>query len=76
LGALRDTLARAGHPLPDKFENLDTLTPFGAAYRYEDYDGIDPLNWVDTRSLLQSLRAWVEDRLRRNAPADPAAPVN
>jgi hypothetical protein len=23
---------------PDQFEDLDALTPFGAIYRYEDYD--------------------------------------
>ncbi|HWE50829.1 MAG TPA: HEPN domain-containing protein [Bryobacteraceae bacterium] len=30
LGALMDTLARSGAPLPGEFENLDMLTPFGA----------------------------------------------
>jgi hypothetical protein len=33
-------LAQAGHALPDQFENLDALTPFGAIYRYEDYDAV------------------------------------
>ena len=64
LGALMDTLARSGAPLPGEFENLDTLTPFGAVYRYEDYDGTDSLNRAETRALLKSLRSWVEDRLQ------------
>ena len=64
LGALMDSLARSGAPLPGEFENLDVLTPFGAVYRYDDYDGTEPLNRADTRALLKSLRALVEDRLR------------
>ena len=59
-----DTLARSGAPLPGEFENLDVLTPFGAVYRYDDYDGTESLSRADTRALLKSLRAWVEDRLR------------
>jgi HEPN domain-containing protein len=42
-GALMDTLARSGAPLPGEFENLDVLTPFGAVYRYDDYDGTESL---------------------------------
>jgi HEPN domain-containing protein len=64
LGALMDTLARSGAPLPGEFENLDMLTPFGAVYRYDDYDGAAPLNRAETRALLKSLRSCVEDRLR------------
>ena len=59
-----DTLAHSGAPLPGEFENLDVLTPFAAVYRYDDYDGTESLNRADTRALLKSLRAWVEDRLR------------
>ena len=59
-----DTLARSGAPLPEEFENLDVLTPFGAVYRYDDYDGTEPLNRAETRTMLRLLRAWVEDRLR------------
>jgi HEPN domain-containing protein len=64
LGALMDTLARSGVPLPGEFEDLDVLTPFGAVYRYDDYDGTEPLNRAGTRALLKSLRALAEDRLR------------
>ncbi|MGD0774827.1 MAG: HEPN domain-containing protein [Candidatus Solibacter sp.] len=50
LGALMDSLARSGAPLPDEFENLDVLTPFGAVYRYDDYDGTESLNRAETRA--------------------------
>ena len=63
LGALMDALARSGAPLPGEFENLDVLTPFGAVYRYDDYDGGESLNRAETLTLLRALRAWVEDRL-------------
>ena len=63
LGALMDTLARSGAPLPAEFENLDVLTPFGTVYRYDDYDGTESLNRTETRGLLRSLRSWVENRL-------------
>jgi len=49
--------------LPGEFENLDVLTPFGAVYRYDDYDGTESLNRAKTRAMLRLLRAWVEDRL-------------
>ncbi len=55
-----DTLARSGAPLPGEFENLDVLTPFGAVYRYDDYDGTESLNRTETRAMLRSLRSWVE----------------
>lgn len=63
LGALMASLARAAVPVPDEFENLDMLTPFGAVYRYDDYDGAERLNRAETRALLMSLRAWVENGL-------------
>ena len=69
LGALMELLARSGEPLPGEFENLDVLTPFGAVYRYDDYDVEAPLDRRQARALLRSLRAWVEDRLRLRPPA-------
>lgn len=59
-----DTLASSGAPLPGEFEDLDMLTPFGAVYRYDDYDAAEPLNRAETLTMLRSLRAWIEDRLR------------
>ena len=57
-------MAQAGHELPDQFENLDVLTPFGAIYRYEDYDAVVSLNRDAARSSLRELRAFVEIKLR------------
>ena len=65
LGALMDSLARSGAPLPGEFENLDHLTPFGAVYRYDDYDATESLNRLEIRAILRSLRVWVEDQLCR-----------
>jgi HEPN domain-containing protein len=68
IGALMALLAQAGHSLPDQFENLDVLTPFGAIYRYEDYDGAVSLNRPAARESLRELRAWVGTRLRERIP--------
>ena len=65
IGALMDSLARSGAPLPGEFENLDQLTPFGAVYRYDDYDATESLNRLEIRATLRSLRVWVEDQLCR-----------
>jgi len=54
--------------LPDQFENLDVLTPFGAIYRYEDYDGVVALNRPAARESLRELRDWVGTRLRERTP--------
>jgi HEPN domain-containing protein len=64
IGALMALLAQAGHALPDQFENLDMLTPFGAIYRYEDYDEDVSLNRDAALALVRELRAWVETELR------------
>lgn len=66
LGALMDSLARSGAPLPDEFENLDVLTPFGAVYRYDDYDGTESLNRAETRALFE-----VTPCLGGRSPAQP-----
>jgi len=60
-------LAQSGHELPGQFENLDVLTPFGAIYRYEDYDAVISLDRHAARESLRELRAWVETRLPERA---------
>ena len=42
-----------------RFENLDTLTPFGAIYRYEDYDAVVSLDRHAARASVCELRVWV-----------------
>lgn len=63
IGALMSLLAQAGHALPEQFDNLDVLTPFGAIYRYEDYDAVVSLNRDASRALIRKLRALVEAKL-------------
>ena len=41
-----------------------SLTPFGAIYRYEDYDVVVGLDREATRASVRELRAWVETKLR------------
>ncbi len=63
IGALMALVTEAGFRLPEKLENLDTLTPFGAVYRYEDYDVPVSLDRVAARDAVRELRAWVESKL-------------
>ena len=68
IGALMALLAQAGCELPARFEGLDVLTPFGAIYRYQDYDAAVSLNRTAARDSLRELRAWVETRFRERTP--------
>ncbi len=45
------------------------MTPFGAVYRYEDYDSDVSLDRQQARQSLRSLRQWVEARLQERTPA-------
>ena len=63
IAALMEALAGAGMPLPESFEELETFTPFGALYRYEDLDSDFGLNRQRARTTLRSLRIWVEEQL-------------
>jgi len=58
----------AGHSLPTQFEDLDALTPFGAIYRYEDYEASVSLDRVAARRILLQLRVWVESKLQEHTP--------
>ena len=66
IGALMALLEHAGRTLPDQFENLDALTPFGAIYRYEDYDAVGSLDRDAARTSLRELRAWAEGKLQES----------
>ena len=68
IGALMSLVAEAGHPLPTQFEDLDALTPFGAIYRYEDYDAPISLDRAAARGILRQLRLWVEGKLEERTP--------
>jgi len=64
LGTLAELLSEAGYPLPKECAGVDVLTPFGAVYRYEDYDSDLPLDRERARAMLRLLRHWVESHLR------------
>ena len=72
IGVLMAHLAQAGHALPDQFENLDVLTPFGTMYRYEDYEAVVLLNRDTVRTSVRELRAWVETKLRERTDQEPS----
>jgi HEPN domain-containing protein len=63
LAVLMDLLTDAGETLPPSFESLDALTPFGALYRYEDYDSAVGFDRNHARDLLRALRSWCEQRI-------------
>jgi hypothetical protein len=57
--AVLDLLASHGIPLPERFEALQTLTPFGTVFRYDDLpleDTPDRRSWPP---LLHGLQAYV-----------------
>jgi HEPN domain-containing protein len=68
IGALMSLASEASHPLPAQFEDLDALTPFGAIYRYDDYDAPVSLDRAAARGSLRQLRLWVESKLQERTP--------
>jgi HEPN domain-containing protein len=59
IGLLLDLLASHGIALPDRFEAVQTLTPFGTVFRYDDLpleDTPDRRSWPP---LLHELQAYV-----------------
>jgi HEPN domain-containing protein len=69
LGALIALIESSGHAIPQEFADLDMLTPFGAVYRYEDFDAELALDRGRARQWLRSLRAYVEEKLRERIPS-------
>jgi len=69
IGALMSLASETGRPLPVQFEDLDALTPFGAIYRYDDYDAPVSLDRVAARESLRQLRLWVESKLPERTPS-------
>jgi len=70
LRELMDALTDAGHLLPPDLEDLDTLTPFGVFFRYEEWPAGAALDRGQARGMVRRLRAWVEAGV---APAAPGA---
>lgn len=70
IGLLVALAAKHGYPLPDELDELDALSPFGAVYRYEDYDSELSLDRRRTREMVRSLRAWIEARIGERTPEE------
>ncbi|MBI3296477.1 MAG: HEPN domain-containing protein [Deltaproteobacteria bacterium] len=61
---LTDLLGNHNHPLPPEFSELDRLTPFGTAARYDDGDFDFSIDRPATRETIRKLRTWVEAKLK------------
>jgi HEPN domain-containing protein len=61
---LMELVEAAGYRLPVEQDELDTLTPFAATFRYEAEAGGRHLDRVRVETLVQQLREWVEGELR------------
>jgi HEPN domain-containing protein len=59
---LMDLLTDAGHPLPADFADLDTLTPYGTLFRYEDLPEEIRIDRGTLLRLVKSLRSYVENQ--------------
>ena len=62
-----DLLADAGHRLPDEFSDLDTLTPYGTLFRYED---VPVETVIDRENLLKLIRAFKVYTQNQISPTD------
>ena len=68
IGELIDLLADNGITLPEDLAELDILTPFAVAFRY-DFLPPEPSFPYDRRKifeLVKKLRMWVEERLKHD----------
>ncbi|MFB3892606.1 MAG: HEPN domain-containing protein [Phycisphaerae bacterium] len=63
LRELSDLLADVGHPLPQEFDDLDQLTPYGVFLRYEAPENPVALDRQGARNMIARLRKWVETRV-------------
>jgi HEPN domain-containing protein len=70
IGRLIDLVSRSGLRLPEELQEVDALSPFGAVYRYEDYDSDLALDRHAVRTTLRALRTWVERQLQERTPPD------
>ena len=63
LRLLMDLLADAGRPIPSSLADLDSLTPYGTLFRYEDTSADVSLDRSATLELIRVLRDFVEHKL-------------
>jgi hypothetical protein len=57
-----ELLIDSGHSLPDNLADLDTITPYGTLFRYEDLPEEIRIDRQALVQLVKSLRAYVESQ--------------
>lgn len=62
LRLLIDLLADAGQPLPANLSGIDTLTPYGTLFRYEDIPTEVELDREALFNLIRTLHDFVENK--------------
>jgi HEPN domain-containing protein len=60
IGLLLDLLAGHGVQLPERFQDLDALTPFGTVFRYDDLPLEDKPGRQGWTPLIDALYGYVE----------------
>ncbi len=60
---LMDLLADAGHRLPDEFSDLDTLTPYGTLFRYEDIPAETVIDRENLLKLIRALKVYTQNQI-------------
>ena len=60
---LMDLLADAGRRLPDEFSDLDTLTPYGTLFRYEDIPTETVIDREDLLKLIRALKVYTQNQI-------------
>ena len=58
-----DLLADAGRRLPDEFSDLDTLTPYGTLFRYEDVPVETVIDREDLLKLIRALKVYTQNQI-------------
>ena len=64
---LLDLLEDADCRVPGDLSDLDTLTPYGTVFRYEVISSEVSLDRAGCRSMVRSLRVWVEKELKKRS---------
>jgi len=64
LRLLMDLLVDGGYPLPPELDDLDSLTPFGTLFRYEDIPSATRLDRESVIDMVRRLRAHAVKHIR------------
>lgn len=70
LGRLVELLTEVNYQVPVEENELVRLTPFAVTSRYEDDEGSQQIDPVQTQEMIAQLRAWVEEELDREESSE------